>query len=308
MEFVADRRERLDQLLVRHFPEASRSRLAAHARTGGVRVDGIERKPSYRVEPGEVVSVAPLLDSPPHDLDPVPLPLTVVFEDAHLLVLDKPAGLTVHPAATSKGPTLVQALLAHGVSLSAAGGAFRPGIVHRLDKDTSGLLLVAKSDRVHAALQRAIQERQVDRRYWAWVLGVPRETEFRVESHVGRHPRDRKKQAVLSQSAPGARLAITDCRLVSSGADPSGVTLSLVECKLSTGRTHQIRVHLASVGLPILGDRVYGASSELAPRQALHAYLLTFEHPVTLEAMSFVSPVPKDLEPIASIAPPPGAS
>lgn len=305
MEFVADRRERLDQLLARHFPEVSRSRLAAHARNGGVCVDGVARKPGYRVEPGAIVSVAPLPATPPHALEPAPLALHVVFEDEHLIVLIKPAGLTVHPAATSRGPTLVQALLAHGISLSSAGGAFRPGIVHRLDKDTSGLLLVAKSDRVHVTLQSAIQARRVERKYWAWVVGVPEEHAFRVESYIGRHPRNRKMQAVLPPSAPGARLAVTDCRLISTGEAPGRATVSLVECKLETGRTHQIRVHLASVGLPIVGDRLYGAASDLAPRQALHACSLTFEHPVTCKPMAFFAPVPGDLGLVASIAPPP---
>lgn len=290
MRLKADRRERLDRFLARSLPEQSRSRLAEHIEDGHVLVEGEARKPSFRLQPGMEVFVEEIPERPPPDLRPEPIPLDVLYEDEHLLVVNKPAGLAAHPSATSRQPTLAHALLAHSESLSTVGGEFRPGIVHRLDKDTSGAILVAKSDAAHRKLQAQIQSRAAHRLYWAWVMGTPRDAEFSIRAHLGRHPRDRKRRAVVSSFAPDAREAITHCRMLLS-ADG----LSLLECKLETGRTHQIRVHLAHVRLPLLGDLVYGVAHPLVGRQALHARTISFLHPSTGDRVTLHAPVPDDL-------------
>ncbi len=256
-------------------------------------VDGRPRKASFRLQPGMRVIVEPISERPAHSLTPVDMPLVVPYEDEHLLVVDKPAGLSVHPSPTANEPTLVHALLARSHSLSSAAGAYRPGIVHRLDKDTSGLLLVAKSDAVHHALQKAIQEKTVRRVYRAVVRGVAASKAFIIRSSLGRNPSNRQKQAVVDSSAPDARIAITHCRSIRTFA-PSvyDVASSEIECELETGRTHQIRVHLASAGLPILGDSLYGVASKHFKTQALHAYILELVHPVTRESMLLKSDPP----------------
>jgi 23S rRNA pseudouridine1911/1915/1917 synthase len=218
------------------------------------------------------------------------IPIDVPYEDDYLLVVDKPAGLATHPSPTSHSPTLVNALLARNQSLSTEGGLYRPGIVHRLDKDTSGLLIVAKSDAVHRKLQAAIQQKEVVRTYWAWVQGKPKQESFVVRSFIGRHPKDRKKQAVVLESTHSARLAVTHCKLLASKGGHSKI-----ECTLETGRTHQIRVHLAAVGLPVLGDSVYGVAFEGLSRQALHAVSLSFDHPVSGLRIEVNARLPDDL-------------
>lgn len=291
MRFTVDSPQRLDLFLVGKLPGESRSSIARAVADGRVLVNEIERKVSYKVQEGDVVSFQ--LDSgPPERTQPEPLdiPLDVPYEDDHLMVVDKPAGLATHPSPTSKEPTLVNALLARNQTLSTEGGPFRPGIVHRLDKGTSGLLLVAKTDVVHRRLQAAIQRKEVVRTYWAWVRGKPKQDSFVVRSFIGRHPKDRKKQAVVSESTPGARLAITHCKLLGSGAGNSKI-----ECTLETGRTHQIRVHLAAVGLPVLGDREYGVAHDGLTRQALHAVCLGFAHPISGEPIEVSAPLPDDL-------------
>ncbi len=290
VEFRADRRERLDAFLARVMPEYSRARLAEHARQGRVLVEGVPQKPSHRLEPGTTVCVEPIEDRPPQPLTPIPVPFDILFEDEDLMVVNKPPGLSVHPSPTSSAPTLVHGLLAHSRELSRAGGEFRPGIVHRLDKDTSGALLIAKRDVIHHRLQAQIQARVAKRTYWAWVRGIPRLEQFTVETWLGRHPKNRKKRAVVSEEAPDARNAITHVRVAEAFA---GATR--LECQLETGRTHQIRVHLAHVGLPIFGDPLYGVAHPAIARQALHAIRIEFEHPTTGRALSFDAPLPQDL-------------
>lgn len=304
--------ERLDRFLVAKAQDAalSRSRLKALIESGHVRIDGGRAtEPSLLVRTGQVVS----LEVPP-PADPMPrgeaIALDIVYEDAHLVVIDKPAGLVVHPAAGHDSGTLVNALIAHcGESLSGVGGVRRPGIVHRLDKDTSGLLVVAKSDVAHQGLARLFADHgrtlRLDRDYLAFCWRVPDRASGTIEAALGRHPRDREKFAVAASAT--ARHAVTHWRLV----ETYGAEASLVACRLETGRTHQIRVHMAHVGHALLGDPVYGsgfkskASRLSAPaqailaalsRQALHAAVLGFAHPVTGEPLRFESPLPPDLQ------------
>lgn len=277
-------------------PDESRTRLAAHISEGKVLVDGVVRKPGMKVEPGQIVRVEGLTAKAAHDLIPVEVAFEVVFEDEYLMVINKPAGLSVHPAASSKSATLVHGLLHRSSELSKAGGDYRPGIVHRLDKDTSGLLVIAKTDSIHRSLQRAIQERAVSREYLAWVKGVPDQIEFTIRAHIGRHPKNRQKMAVVSRSASDAREATTHCRLI----ERLDGGVSLIACRLDTGRTHQIRVHLGSLGLPLLGDPMYGVPYAGLERQALHAYRLSFVHPITKEKLEFTAKLPEDLSKIFS--------
>jgi 23S rRNA pseudouridine1911/1915/1917 synthase len=259
-------------------------------------------EPSRRVKPGERfdVVVPPALPAKPQAQH---IPLEILFEDAHLIVIVKPAGLTVHPAPGNPDKTLVNALIAHcGASLSGIGGVARPGIVHRLDKDTSGVMVVAKNDAAHAALTAQFQSRSIERLYQALVWGVPRPATGRVEGAIGRSPRDRKKMAVLRR---GGKAAATRYRVLRSFAK----TASLLECRLETGRTHQIRVHMAHLGHALVGDQVYGrarqrGAPELPPavrrtidgfrRQALHAAVLGFDHPASGGRVRFETPLPED--------------
>ncbi|MBV8745123.1 MAG: RluA family pseudouridine synthase [Xanthobacteraceae bacterium] len=304
--------ERLDRVLAKHVQDLSRSRLKALILAGQVTVgDQMVHDPAQRVQTGnEICIVIP----PPEPAAPQPetIPLNIVFEDDVIIVIDKPAGLVVHPAAGNWTGTLVNALVAHcGASLSGIGGERRPGIVHRLDKDTSGLLVVAKTDRAHRKLASQFADHgrtgPLERGYLAFVWGVPPRPKGTVDRPLDRHPQSRDKMAVRE----GGRVAITHWELQERYSDPAkqGVA-SLLECRLETGRTHQIRVHLASIGHPLLGDSVYGAgfktkASRLPPpakgvlesldRQALHAHILTIAHPVTGEVMDFRSELPADL-------------
>lgn len=299
---------RLDRFLTSRVEDLSRSRLKQLLLGGHVRVSGRTiRDPAYRVKPGEVFE---LLLPPVEPARPLAenIPLSVVFEDGEIIVIDKPAGLVVHPAAGHRAGTLVNALIAHcGESLSGIGGEKRPGIVHRLDKGTSGLLVVAKTDRAHRALARQFAgHTAIERGYLALVWGVPTPPRGTLDVPVGRDPRSRQRMAVRA----GGRRAVTHYALretfPGSGARPA---VSLVDCRLETGRTHQIRVHLADAGHPLLGDPLYGAGyrtkeSKLGPdaraalaalqRQALHAYLLGFKHPATGAPLRFESPPPAD--------------
>jgi 23S rRNA pseudouridine1911/1915/1917 synthase len=219
------------------------------------------------------------------------LPLTIVYGDDDLLVIDKPAGLVVHPAAGNRDGTLVNALLAHcGASLSGIGGVARPGIVHRLDKDTSGLMVVAKHDAAHRALSAQFADRSLSRVYQAVTRGVPHPAKGSIEGAIGRHPRDRKRMAVVAR---GGKPALTHYKVM----ERFGTEAGLVECRLATGRTHQIRAHMAHIKHPLIGDPVYGArrGGIVFPRQALHAAELTFLHPRTGRAMKFRSPLPEDM-------------
>ena len=280
--------ERLDLFLAGELPHLSRSRAQALIKAGHVTVNGERVKPGEKVRKGAVVSVT----EPPAEptlLEPEDIPLDALYEDEDLLVINKPAGLVVHPAAGHARHTLVHALLAHCGTLSGIGGEQRPGIVHRLDKDTSGCLVVAKNDMAHGHLSRQFAGRTVEKVYLALAQGYFEGARRGViDNMIGRHPVDRKKMAVLTR---GGRASRTAWRVTQ---DLPGVG-SVVECTLHTGRTHQIRVHLKHLGHPLLGDPLY--APRLVghyPRQMLHAWRLGFKHPRTGEAMHFSSPLPED--------------
>ncbi len=301
-------RERLDRLLARHVPDLSRSRLKALIEAGHVTLGGrTMTDASHRVNEGDRLAVAV-----PEPEDPTPqaeaIPLDVVFEDDALIVIDKPAGLVVHPAAGHWTGTLVNALIAHcGDSLSGIGGIRRPGIVHRLDKDTTGLMVVAKTDQAHAALSAQFADHgrtgPLERAYQALVWGRPKRDAFTIDQPLDRDPRARERIAVRR----GGREAITH---VSVEQELTGGLVSRITCRLETGRTHQIRVHMAHEGHPLLGDETYGkgfrtkagklpvpaqAALEALGRQALHAAILGFAHPASGEHLRFESPLPADM-------------
>jgi 23S rRNA pseudouridine1911/1915/1917 synthase len=269
-----------------------------------VLVDGDARQRSHRLRGGERLRWEPPAPEPTSPPRPERLPLQVRYEDEHLLVVAKPAGLVVHPGAGHSSGTLVNALLGReGSRLSTVGGAGRPGIVHRLDRDTSGLLLVAKDDRTHAALAAELAAHRIERRYLALVQGHLGQTAT-VDAPLGRHPRDRKRMAVV----PGGRRAVTHLRVLERfGAGAAGRAsggglgaADLVEATLETGRTHQIRVHLAYLHHPVVGDRTYGADPRLAARLGLerpflHAWRLTFRHPVDGHTIDLTEDLPADL-------------
>ncbi|HLH93771.1 MAG TPA: RluA family pseudouridine synthase [Xanthobacteraceae bacterium] len=303
---------RLDRVLAAQITGLSRSRLKALIMEGRVAIGSRTiRDPGHHVNAGdEVVVEVP----PPAPAEPAaePIPLQVVFEDETMIVIDKPKGLVVHPAAGNWTGTLVNALIAHcGESLSGIGGVRRPGIVHRLDKDTTGLLVVAKTDRAHQALAAQFADHgrsgSLRRAYLAFVWGAPERPKGTVDQPIGRHPRARDKMAVR----PDGRDAVTHWEALERyvGADGEPVA-SLLACRLETGRTHQIRVHLAAIGHPLLGDETYGSgfrtkAARLSPdarqalaglgRQALHAYMLGVEHPLRGEYLEFRSGLPEDL-------------
>jgi 23S rRNA pseudouridine1911/1915/1917 synthase len=266
---VADADERLDRFLANRLNEHSRSRLSEWIEAGKVLVDGRPRKPAFRLTPGMQIRLEPPPDRPAHDLTPVERPLDVVFEDDQMLVVNKPRGMATHPAPSLKEPSLVNILLGRGGTLSEGSAPYRPGIVHRLDKDTTGLLVVAKTDRCHRFLAQQIADKTAERRYLAWVHGRLREGAFRIEAPVDRDPRNRTRMAVVE----GGKPAVTHVRVV---GEAEGRTL--VGCRLETGRTHQIRVHLSWMGHPVGGDPLYGRHREPAPLQ-LHAGRLGLDHP-----------------------------
>jgi len=256
------------------------------------------RDPAIKVKGGERYTLA-LPDPEPAHNEPQEIPLPIVYEDEHLLVVDKPAGLVVHPAAGNRDGTLVNALLHHcGGSLSGIGGVARPGIVHRIDKDTSGLLVVAKHDKAHEGLARQFAAHSIDRRYLAILSGIPRQAEGTVDAPLARSPQNRKKIAIVS--AGKGKRAVTHWKRLELLNDAA-----LVECRLETGRTHQVRVHMASIGHPLVGDPVYGRGKSGHRkllnqldfrRQALHAAHLGFIHPVTKGRLSFDSALPSDMQ------------
>ena len=290
---------RLDRALALAVPTLSRERLKALIRSGAVETGGqAVRDPATRVRGNESLSVAVPEPQPAHNV-PQDIPLKVVFEDEHLLVVDKPAGLVVHPAAGNLDGTLVNALLHHCAgNLSGIGGVARPGIVHRIDKDTSGLLVVAKTDVAHEGLAKQFAAHSIDRRYLALVSGVPKASHGTVDAPLARSATNRKKIAIV-EGQRGKR-AVTHWKRLEVRRDAA-----LVECRLETGRTHQVRVHMASIGHPLLGDPVYGGSRKMHGklltelgfhRQALHAAQLGFVHPVTRSRLSFSSPMPADMQ------------
>ena len=306
--------ERLDRFLVGRLPDFSRSRLQALIRAGEVVREGAAVADlGRRVRAGETYTVdvpAPVAATPQSQA----IPLAVVYEDAHLIVIDKPAGLAVHPGPGHATGTLVNALIAHcGTSLSGIGGVRRPGIVHRLDKDTTGLLVVAKTDKAHAGLAEQFAahgtDGRLDRRYRALAWGAPERPRGSIDAALGRSSANRTKIAVVREAV--GRHAVTRYTVIERfGADAAKPVASLLELELETGRTHQIRVHLAHIGHPLLGDMTYGAgfkasarnlseeaqaALEALGRQALHAGALAFVHPVTGKRRRFTSPLPADM-------------
>lgn len=301
---ATDAGERLDRLIAARLPGITRSRAKALIEAGRVNLGGETiSEPSRRVKPGQSFAIFVPEAEPalPRGQD---IPLDIAYEDADLIVVNKPAGLVVHPAEGNPDGTLVNALIAHcGASLSGIGGVRRPGIVHRLDKDTTGLMVVAKNDAAHQALAAQLKDRRIERVYQALVWGVPSPREGEISGEIGRHPVDRKRMAVVKR---GGRAALTRYRVLK----PVGPAASLLECRLETGRTHQIRVHLASIGHPVIGDPVYGrataarlgrlghaarAAVEAFGRQALHARQLGLRHPRTGEALSWTAELPTDM-------------
>ncbi len=284
--------ERLDVFVVRRRPELSRSLVQRLIRDGHVTVDGRPARASQRLEHGTRVVVQGATEAPEAPR-PEAVSLTIVYEDDDLLVVDKPAGLAVHPAAGIGSGTLAAALLAHRPELAGVGGPERPGIVHRLDRDTSGLLVVAKNEAARAALAHQWKAREVEKGYLALVHGRLEPVEGVIDAPIGRDPRHRQRMAVVEGGRP-ARTAYQVRRYLPER--PVGRDVySLVEVKPSTGRTHQIRVHFAALGHPLAGDRVYGRPSPVVGRQFLHAYRLAFRHPVDGRPLELESPLPDDL-------------
>ncbi len=287
---AADRGQRVDQFLAHKLPSLSRSRVQALIAEGQVSLDQEPTRPSHRLKGGEALE---LVLAPPVPAEPQAeaLPLRVLFQDKDLLVLDKAAGMVVHPGAGHARGTLVNALLHHVTDLQGIGGTLRPGLVHRLDKDTSGLLVVAKNEHALKALQDAFRSREVEKTYLALVVGQPPDTGT-IRTLYGRHPTQRVR---FSGKVARGKPAVTHYRVVERLGD-----LALVEVKLETGRTHQIRVHLAEAGFPLVSDALYGPKKaqrkELIGRQALHAAKLAFRHPRTAKSMAFEAPLPDDFQ------------
>lgn len=301
----SDDKIRLDLFLTKNQALCSRSRIKKLIEEGLVTVNGLKTKASHQVNVGEKVSIT-IPDPVRLDMNPESIPLDILFEDDSILVINKPAGITVHPAPGNWHGTLVNALLAHCTNLSGINGILRPGIVHRLDKDTSGLIIVAKDDISHRNLARQLKEREIKRRYLAFVWGSFEKGEGRIEAPIGRHPKDRKRMGVVTK---GSREAVTNFRILEVYA-----FLSLVSLQLETGRTHQIRVHMEHIGHPVFGDPVYGGRTKrikgilpqyrtlalqllnMMPRQALHAEYVGFVHPKTVQNMEFHADMPEDMK------------
>lgn len=305
---VMDTSARLDHFLVQQLPEFSRSRIQALIAEGHCRVNGSAvTETSHKVKAGMTVSLHVPAPKETH-IGASEIALNIVYEDEHLLVINKPAGMTVHPAAGHTDDTLVNALLAHcGKSLSGIGGVMRPGIVHRLDKDTSGLLVVAKHDEAHHHLSAQLQARTMKRHYIAIVWGCPKIPSGTIKGAIDRSPVNRKKMAVVKK---GGREATTHYKLLESYPYKTSPVASKVECILDTGRTHQIRVHMTHSGHGLVGDPLYGSAppknrfpfdwARDFPRQALHAKILRFIHPDTEQPIEFESDLPDDMEELIS--------
>jgi len=300
--------QRLDKALATAAPELSRARLQALIAAGQVSlvVEGRDPRPMTDGKAKAPAGVYHVRVPPPVAAEPEPedIPLSVLYEDAHLIVVDKPPGMAAHPGPGCETGTLVNALLFHcGASLSGIGGVARPGIVHRLDKETSGVMVAAKTDAAHQGLSALFAAHDIDRMYLALTRGAPHPAVGTIETRLGRSPHDRKKMAVLKT---GGREAVTHYRVEKTFGSPDKPVAARVACRLETGRTHQIRVHMASKGSPCLGDPVYGAGAPAAPvkaaltqigftRQALHAAVLGFVHPITGQTLRFETPLPPDM-------------
>jgi 23S rRNA pseudouridine1911/1915/1917 synthase len=293
--------ERLDAYLAARLPELSRSRIQALIREQFIVVNGQPAKPRDAVKAGDRIAIA-VPEAVPLDAAPQDLPLDILFEDDDLVVLNKAPGMVVHPAPGNPDGTLVNALLHHCKGqLSGIGGVERPGIVHRLDKDTSGCLVIAKSDAAHQSLVTQFSARNsMEKLYLAVTQGIPKPQQDTVFTHIGRHPVNRQKMAVVNP--PGGKAAITDYQILATDA---ATLTALVLCHLHTGRTHQIRVHLHHKGTPLVGDPIYGKPSKISQqtgRLMLHAWRLSFDHPITGKRHQFEAPIPPEFEPWTSAA------
>lgn len=278
---------RIDRYLTEQCPELSRSYIQKLLKEQKVKADHKTVKANYKVQPGQKI-VVEIPDAEPLDIQPEDIPLDILYEDPYLLVVNKPKGMVVHPAAGHTGGTLVNAVMAHcGENLSGINGVLRPGIVHRIDKDTTGALLVCKTDEVHRSLAEQLKEHSIKRRYRAIVRGNLKEDTGTIEGPIGRHPTDRKKMAINYKNGKDA---VTHYKVLERFGQ-----YTYVECRLETGRTHQIRVHMSSIGHPLLGDIVYGSGKDSfhLEGQTLHAMILGFIHPVTGEYMEFSAPLPE---------------
>ncbi len=287
--------QRLDRFLVERLPDLSRSRISTLIRSGFILVSGTSSKAANRLKNGDIIKVT-LPPPEPLELRPAKVDFSVLYEDEHLLVIAKPPGIVVHPGSGHKDGTLVHGLLAHCENLSGISGIERPGIVHRLDKDTSGVMVVAKDDRSHQGLVELFKSRQVKKVYHAIIAGRPETQKGCLSRPIGRHRSNRRKMAALEH---GGREAVT-CWTV---LEELPCNLTYIEVRPGTGRTHQIRVHMAYLGHPVAGDELYGGKKQdvfqeriIVERQCLHAYSLSFRHPVSGELMKFVSPVWPDMQ------------
>ena len=291
--FTADQDdERLDRVLTRMEPALSRAHVQKVIAEGQALVGGRVRKSNYKLQAGEKV-IFHLPEAKPVEILPEDIPLAILYEDSDIIVVNKARGMVVHPATGIYTGTLVNALLYHCKDLSGINGEIRPGIVHRLDKDTSGVMVAAKNDAAHLDLAEQIRTKAAHRIYWAIVCGNIREEAGVIKGDIGRHPTDRKKMAIVHEHG---KPAVTHFRVLERFGD-----YTLVECRLETGRTHQIRVHMASIGHPVLGDPKYGprkACPFAIKGQALHSMQLTLTHPRTRESMTFTAPLPEDMEKI----------
>ena len=292
--------ERLDHFVARSVEQLTRSAATRLIETGMVTVDGTAQKPSLKLKGGEEISVT-IPPPVPTEAEAEHIPLDILHEDGDVIVINKAAGMTVHPGAGQWSGTLVNALIGHCGDLSGIGGELRPGIVHRIDKDTSGILVVAKNDRAHQSLANQFKEHTVKRLYVALIFGSPRQDTGRIEEAIGRHPVDRKK---MSGKARHGKRAVTHWKVLARYG-----SITMVRLRLETGRTHQIRVHLSEAGFPLVGDEVYGGGSRLANipdtalrklirdlnRQALHAMTLGFIHPAGGDYREFTVDIPEDM-------------
>jgi len=325
---------RLDKWLAGRFPQVSRQRWQEWIEAGGVLVNGERVKPAYKLRTGDRIEYTLPPDRPPAiDLRPEPIPVEIVYEDEHLLVVNKPRGLTVHPAPGHPHGTLVNALLAYAPRLAQGSAPFRPGIVHRLDKDTTGLLIVAKTDQAHARLSAELQRHAIERRYLALVWGEPKWEQYTVDLPIGRHPIDRKRMVTFGgrgsaePNLKGKALPSRKADAIKARPARTHFTVrqrwrgfTLLEAKLDTGRTHQVRVHASAIGHPVVGDPLYGgrrplppslyppeaqarlqAALDALPAQLLHAYALAFRHPITDEPIRLTVPLPDDFKQVLAL-------
>ena len=286
-------KQRLDHFLQGELPDMSRTRLQGLIKDGHILLNGKAAKPNTALKLGDRITME-VPEPVPTEVIPQDIPLDVLFEDEHIIVINKPEGLVVHPAAGNPDGTLVNALLFHCKNLSGIGGELRPGIVHRLDKETSGCLVAAKHDLAHTRLTEAFSQRDLTKIYLAAVNGSPSASSGRIENRIGRHPVDRKRMAIVTSEAGKEAVTEWDRVAVHKGC-------ALIRCRLLTGRTHQIRVHMKDgLGCPILGDTIYAQPQRQLiqmPRLMLHAWKLEFYHPITKVELKFESPIPEPFSP-----------